>query len=117
MATGDELIERWAKVRRQRDRVRRERDARVCERETMVESEDNPTLLDPCWKAARKWTGPTPYSEGGQFYLDPPIASWCLPCQERQALTDQLRVLSRQHAGALRGLISRGKVLLRQSGE
>lgn len=133
--TSDELVERWMRIRQERDRVRRDRDARHCERAELVtrayygavaEAQTDPLATfelpepsqpEPCWKAARKWTGPTPHSDGGVFYLDPPIVAWCLPCQERQALNDQLRVLVRQHAGALRGLVARGKSLLRQSGE
>jgi len=115
--TGDQLIARFVDLRLSRNRVKRERDGLLCERNENGEyvGLDNlgmPVFSQPCWKAARKRTEPTPYSDGGVFYLDPPPAQWCASCQRREVLTESLRLLVRQHAGALRGLVRRGKAVI-----
>lgn len=113
MATTAEIVRRFVAIRDARDAMKKERNASVCERETMVESEGNPTLLEPCWKAARKFTPVTPYSDGGQLYYDPPTSEWCQSCQRRQHASDAYKKLSQAHGGALRGLIRHARTLER----
>lgn len=127
------VVRRFCAARARRDRLRRERAECFCERaEPMspVAFEDaaaeaildpiitlrlpQPTQEEPCWKAARQWTPPTPYSDGGKLYYDPPMSAWCEPCRRRQRVNDELREAIRAHAGALRGLIAHGKTLIRQ---
>ena len=115
--TGDDLIEAFVRIRLARNRVLTQRDGLLCERHETgelveLDTTDMPVFSEPCWKAARKRTEPTPYSDGDRLYIDPPPSQWCQSCQQREALTDQYRVLVRQHAGALRGLIRRGKTLI-----
>lgn len=130
MKSSDRLLVEFITARDLRDRLKRERDGCFCERAEPMTPRDyedaaaeaqtdplatfefpQPTQAEPCWKAARKWTPETPYSNGGKFYHDPPMSEWCATCQRRQKASEDYREAVRRHAGALRGLIRRGKSL------
>jgi hypothetical protein len=124
-ATVD-VVKRYVAARVERDRLKAERDGCFCERAEPalqpgyvmeIDGDDlpreaAPTQAEPCWKMARKRTQPTPYSDGGEFYLDPPMAEWCETCRRRQAASDAYKVAVRAHAGALRGLLRHGRKLM-----
>lgn len=121
------VVRRFVEARETRNRLKDERDACFCERAepslqpgyAMVMDPDDdmprdtpPSQPEPCWKAARKRTPVTPYSDGGKFYLDPPMSEWCQTCQRRQVASDAYRKSVTAHAGALRGLIRHGKSII-----
>lgn len=110
--SSDELLREFAVIRAHRDRLRRERAALFCERAEAVlvdphTFESLPREQDePCWKAARRWDDS---QSRARFYFDPPTSQWCASCQRRQIVSDAYREAVKRHAGALRGLLARGK--------
>lgn len=127
MKSSDELLREFVAIRARRDALRRERSGLFCERAEPVSPVDmadaaseakgdplatfvfpEPTQEEACWKAARKWDAD---SYKSRFYLDPPPSKWCATCQRRQVVSDAYRVAVRAHAGALRGLLARGRAL------
>lgn len=102
---SDDIVRRFVAARLDRNALKAHRDACLCERAETLE----PTQEAPCWKAARQRTEP---SDGDRFYLDPPPSAWCETCQRRQVLNDAYAKAVRAHAGALRGVIRHGRVLL-----
>jgi hypothetical protein len=132
MRSSDELIREFVVIREHRDRLRRERAGLFCSRAEPVTEDDyreaqaeaqagqvagfefpQATQEQACWKAARKWDD-TGYR--ARLYFNPPMSEWCEHCRRRQAVNDAYREAVRRHAGALRGLIARGKAQLRALG-
>lgn len=132
MRSSDELLREFVAIRGRRDELRRDRAGLFCERaevspddyaDAAAEAKQNPcnifelpqpTKAEPCWKAARKWANDDRYEpdpERRRFYLDPPPSEWCASCQRRQVVSDAYREAVRQHGGALRGLLRRGRAL------
>lgn len=116
MDDSDRLLVRFITRRDLRDRLRDERDSLYCERAEPVTQIDpatdlpiQPTQEQPCWKMARKFRDNDSYRAA--MYFDPPEAEWCSNCRRREDVTADLRDAVRSHAGALRGLIRRGKSL------
>ena len=101
--TSDELLRKFARIRRRRDQLVLQRAGQHCQRQGAAGYEEGQD--GPCWKTLRhfdqdfqRWTFAT--------------ESWCRTCRRRQEIHDELRQVSRQHGAALRGLLRRGYVLL-----
>lgn len=132
--SSQELIEAFVFAHLERKRLRSQRDACYCERAEPVSRSDyedaaaesrhdpmatfefpQPTQDAACWKAARQWQDRGP--DEGRMYFIPPPSEWCATCQRRQTLTEALRAIAVRRAGALRGLIARGKWTARARAE
>ena len=115
--SAEQLLSAYAETRDLRDRLRDERNGRLCKRAegvTFIDGIPEPRSGTPCWKAARQWESadnPAP-DPSVTFWLDPPLESWCDDCRERQAAADQLRVAVRHHAAAKRAVLRRGRALV-----
>ena len=101
--TSDDLLRRFAKIRRRRDLLRRERAGCHCQRRDG--NEVYPTQDGPCWKALRF------FDEEYEMWKFP-TETWCGTCRKRQQVHEQLRMVTQQHGAALRGLLRRGYALL-----
>lgn len=119
MRTADDLVREFYAVRALRNRLREERDSLLCERTESGPPADFdwdsggslPEVGPPCWKAARQWERDRDGEPTRHFYFDPPESEWCANCRRRQHVSDAYRETVRRHAGALRGLLRRGKTL------
>lgn len=117
--TSDDLVRDFYAIRKQRDRLKAERDSLLCERHELGVPDDwdwdkggiRARAGDPCWKSARRWERDRDGEPTRRFYFDPPPAEWCAACRRRQNASDAYRATVKRHGGALRGLLRRGKAL------
>ncbi len=120
MKPADSLLSSYAHTRDLRDQIKAARNACLCERHEGIEWDGElpiPKSGEPCWKAARTWDAAFSDDSGMPvpFHFDPPISEWCDTCRQRQAYTEQLRAVVREHAAAKRAILQRGRALVRRS--
>ena len=105
--SSDQLLIEFAQINDEKTRLRRQRADRHCLRAETY-GPDKPTQDEACWKKFKTFDED---HEAWVFRTE----KWCTACRARQEVNNQLRVAARRRVAALRGLLSRGRTLLKSS--